>query len=64
MWAPERGGASLSGEKDDALWQQVVTAQPARRREFEPDPPEASRGWHKAPAGKGHAGAVRAGAEP
>jgi transposase len=29
-------GGAFSHEQEDALWQQVFTAQPARRREFEP----------------------------
>jgi hypothetical protein len=33
---PEYRGALISREGEDALWQQVFTAQPARRREFEP----------------------------
>ena len=31
---PECDGASLSRQREDALWQQVFTAQPARRRVF------------------------------
>src|SRR5258708_259404 len=33
---PECNGASLSRQGEDALWQQLFTAQPARRRVFEP----------------------------
>ena len=33
---PECGGA-FSRDQEDALWQQVFTAQPERRREFEPN---------------------------
>jgi hypothetical protein len=33
---PGSSGASLAREGEDALWQQVFTAQPERRRVFEP----------------------------
>ena len=39
-------GALISREGEDALWQQVFTAQPARRREFEPS----SKGRKRRPA--------------
>jgi hypothetical protein len=43
---PGCGGALISREREDALWQQVFTAQPARRREFEPS----SKGRKRRPA--------------
>jgi hypothetical protein len=33
---PECRGALICRDEEDALWRQVFTARPARRREFEP----------------------------
>jgi hypothetical protein len=43
---PGSSGASLTREGEDALWHQVFTVQPERRREFEPS----SKGRKKRPA--------------
>jgi hypothetical protein len=45
-WVPGSRGAALTREGEDALWHQVFTAQPARRRGFEPS----SKGRKRRPA--------------
>src|SRR5829696_7402590 len=48
---PESGGAFLTREGEDALWQQVVMVQPARRREFEPSSKRRKRRPASSPPG-------------